>query len=140
MSRCEAQLFGWQGSVCPAPFRPLWKVGASGAPEEEEYQSRCQDEDCRTPLFYAVQRQELSIARALLDAGANPNSTEAGYVEPLRYKANDFGLTYNDLEALNSAGCFGDTTPLFYATSDGNDSMVKLLLSHGNPIKDCSDP
>ncbi|OQE39856.1 hypothetical protein PENCOP_c006G07555 [Penicillium coprophilum] len=88
------------------------------------------DNHGRTPLFYAVQRRELNIARALLDAGANPNTTEAGYSKPLRYKEKDFTGKFKDLEARNLADCFGDTTPLFYAAGDGNDSMVDLLLNH----------
>ncbi|GAQ42408.1 hypothetical protein TRIVIDRAFT_229138 [Aspergillus niger] len=110
------------------------------------------DKHGRTPLFYAVQRRELNIARTLLEAGANPNTTEAGYVEPLRYRDKVVSVPLKDLEARNTANCFGDTTPLFYAAAQvdpqdqfgekpicwaagkGYEAIVKILLDKGaNP-------
>lgn len=81
-----------------------------------------------SPLFFAAGQTDTGILKCLRRFKADPRIDK--YAEPLRYRDKVVSVPLKDLEARNTANCFGDTTLLFYAAGDGNDSMVELLLDY----------
>ncbi|KAJ5364610.1 ankyrin repeat-containing domain protein [Penicillium cataractarum] len=106
------------------------------------------DNHGRTPLFWAVQNQHLSVAVALLRAGADPNAMEQGGSSPILFegldpttpkippfpKSRDARDLMRKREALMNRAEPGGQTPLFSAAGSGHHSITKILLDHGaNP-------
>ncbi|RAK88087.1 ankyrin [Aspergillus costaricaensis CBS 115574] len=83
-----------------------------------------QDEHGRISLFDAVQMGHYEVAKLLLEAGANPNTTERGALAPIPYDAK------GPLRFRNQPDKVATHTPLFFAAGTGDDRMVELLLSH----------
>ncbi|CAI7672767.1 unnamed protein product [Penicillium viridicatum] len=92
------------------------------------------DKHGRTALFYAVQRRKPEIAQILLEARADPNTSEDECEMPILYDSRCARGKWKDLEMRNQNKDIGGQTPLFFASGDGNDSMVQLLLeNHAMP-------
>jgi ankyrin repeat protein len=91
-------------------------------------------------LFFAIQQQQVQVARFLLDHGANPNchyppgrsisplhlAARQGNVEAARLLL-EHGADANGLEQNNS-------TPLEYAVGQTSKEMVEFLFAHGAKI------
>ena len=81
----------------------------------------------KTPLMYAIQRNDIESVKALLEAGADPNLPTYALSQ---IKANDevaYCYEYRGLEA-------GNRTPLMYAAWHAGADMVETLLKSGaNP-------
>lgn len=97
---------------------------------EQHVEIDTKDQHGRTAFFYAVQQQESTIAKLLLQGGTDPNTTECGYAVPILYSSGS-PQTFQDLEFCNNTGAIGDQTPLFFAAGNGDDDMVNFLLEKG---------
>lgn len=105
---------------------------AAGEPVDMQY------DDGRTPLFVAVQKNNLPIAKALLDAGADPNVRDITMLTPwICAGANGFHeiltlmLNYNpDIKSINR---FGGTV-LLPSSEKGYLPTVQVAIRAGVPV------
>jgi ankyrin repeat protein len=107
---------------------------------EETIEIECRDRKGRTPLHYAASRGQLSIARMLLQKGADANAADNTEETPLD-KAIVGGheiMVKAILERSNrvslsvdSEQSQGQAKSLFLATARGYSGIIQLLLDHG---------
>lgn len=102
-----------------------------------------QDKDGRTPLMVAVQKNNLQIAKLLLDRGANPNVRDNTMLSPwLCAGANGFHkmlqtiLGYNP--EISSTNRFGGTV-LLPSSEKGYLKTVEVALEAGVPVNHVND-
>ncbi len=96
------------------------------------------DEYGSTPLAWAVLHNNATVAKVLLDAGADPNLTDVNGIGPL---ALAVGSDRRDIVAMlldkganpNTARNNGET-PLMTAAHLGSADAVKVLLAHGADV------
>lgn len=92
--------------------------------------------DTKSPLIYAAECGNASIAKALLDWKASPNYRDSIHRTPLYY-ASDSGHTEVVQMLLQDTGCdpdatdIGGRTPFLIAAWKGYEEIVKLLIDTG---------
>lgn len=103
-------------------------------------------------LFKALYARDVEAARAVLDAGADPNGTGGYNAKPLgtATSIHDDEAARDALTALllergadpNDRGPYGhDNRPIFYAAYCGYDEVVRMLLERGGfPRDDAGAP
>lgn len=100
-----------------------------------------EEEECVTPIFIAIQNNNLEAVKLLLSYGASVNVKNLNLETPLHQACTNINSSTNnypeiveilfkhgaDIEAKTS----GDYTPLHCASSHGALDIVKILLQHG---------
>jgi ankyrin repeat protein len=95
----------------------------------------------RTPLWWAIKAERMTMARLLLEKGADPGcmdqpplliAAESGHYESVKLLLEYFA-------PIESEDSFG-RTPLSNAAMNGHDMVVKLLLDAGADIEHASRP
>jgi ankyrin repeat protein len=119
------------------------KLLASGANVHER------TKEGQTPLYEAIERRDLNednlpIATALLNAGADPNEVEFTAADPLSVSlTRDYGNPAVSLLLLHSGAhvpttCPADDSVLSLATQDSSVEVMQQLMLSGAPT-DCRD-
>lgn len=88
-----------------------------------------------TPLHSAAAGQHLTIARRLIERGADVNARQAGDFTPLHAAAQNGQVELVELLLMNGAEVEPRTvegrTPLDYARESGDERVLALLIAHG---------
>ncbi|XP_019857514.1 PREDICTED: ankyrin repeat domain-containing protein 39 homolog, partial [Amphimedon queenslandica] len=101
------------------------------------YDVNALDKNNRTPLFDAIDSDNIEIVEVLLNNGAKTDVVDKSGETPLHYacmtgKADIVKLLITkgnaDANALNKRS---EKTPLFYAVDSGSIEAVDILLTHG---------
>lgn len=98
------------------------------------------DEQGKTALLLAIEYEKLRMIDELLEAGADPNAISPGGLRPLHlissFKKTNIALFLIKKGALvnEHAHTRFKNTPLHYAVSDQNISLVKILIKYGADV------
>lgn len=88
------------------------------------------DSKCRTPLQVAVRAGQHSVAKVLISAGADLNSTMTeAILEGHERLAHDLLLAGSDVNQAEL--CYFRGTPLTFAAAKGYEQLVRALLDRG---------
>ena len=125
---------------------PLWMASAAGDEilkmflQRKDVEINGQSRWGETPLYQAIQRNRLSAAKMLLEAGADPNISTDVHKTALSWAAAE-GSEESIQLLLNQAGIELDTpdqsgqTPLLRAADAGHTKCIRMLLDKGANVK-----
>lgn len=125
---------------------PLWMASTAGDEtlamflERKDVEINGQSRRGETPLYQAIQRKQLSAAKLLLEAGADPNISTNESRTALSWAAAEGSeesielLLYQPSIELDIPDKF-DQTPLLRAADAGHTKCVRMLLDKGANVK-----
>lgn len=93
------------------------------------------NKDRRTPLYYAIQEDELEAAKVLLEKGAKPDIADCNGMVALHVAALNGDMVAVRLLVGHGADVNiftpGGASPLRVAVKDGNAEMARFFIDHG---------
>ena len=125
---------------------PLWMASTAGDEilrmflQRKDVEINGQSRWGETPLYQAIQRNHLSAAKMLLEAGADPNISTNVHTTPLSWAAAE-GSEESIQLLLKQAGTElnipdkSGQTPLLRAADAGHTKCIRMLLDKGTNVK-----